>query len=204
MCCCQCVRGCVECWSLFQLLQKDMFISWYLSSGFRGITLDCEVKILNVLKDNPKGLGVRELKRKTTEKCVRIWVPKLYDIGYVEYKNPNAKRGQIKTLLITDKGKNHLRVMREIEKLEKEFMKQYGVSLEKDDVNAFKFEKKLFLYEKLLMDIFEDCLKADPKIALRFLKTTLFVVRKALDKKRYNIEMKKMFFEAIKNALLKP
>ena len=93
-------------------------------------------------------------------------------------------------------------LLKEIDKLEKEFKQRYRISSE--DISSLKFERKLDLYEKLLTDIFDDCLKANYKIALRFLNTTLFVIRKVLDKKQYDIEMEKLFLESIKNALLKP
>lgn len=186
-----------------QLFHKVRFINGYLSSDFWGITLNsCEVRILSVLKSNPRGLGVRELKRKTSEKCVRLRLPKLRDAGYVEFKNPNAKRGERKIVLITEKGKHHLRIVREIEKIENEFMKKYGVSTEEIDI--LTFEKKLDIYEKVLVDIFDACLKADSRSAVRFLKITLFVVRKVLDKKLYDLETHKFILETIQKTLLTP
>jgi len=154
-----------------------------------------------VLKDNPKGFGVRGLKIKTSEKCVRNWLFRLYELGYVSYE-PKLKRGKKKIVSITEKGLRHLMLLKEIDKLEKEFKQRYRISSE--DISSLKFERKLDLYEKLLTDIFDDCLKANYKIALRFLNTTLFVIRKVLDKKQYDIEMEKLFLESIKNALLKP
>lgn len=165
--------------------------------------MDCDSRILNVLKQYPNGLGVRELKRKTSEKCVRNWLSKLYDMKYIKYKNPDAKLGQTKIVLITDKGRSHAKLLREIEKIEIEFLKKFGVS-SLDNISILQFEKELDLYEKLLTDIFDISLKADSKIAIRFLNTTLFAVRKVLDKKRYDIDTHKLILETIRNALLKP
>ena len=161
--------------------------------------MNCEYRILRALKDHPKGLGVRELKRKTSEKCVRLWLPKLYDREFVKY--PNVKRGQKKLVLITDKGFTYRRFLAEMDILEKEFMEKCGIS-SIDDVNILQFEKKLDLYERVLMDIFDVCLKADSKFALRFMNLTLFVIRKALDKKRYDFDTRIRFLKAIEEALL--
>jgi len=165
--------------------------------------LECESRILEALKDNRlEGLGVLELKRKTSEKCVRLWLPKLYKRGCIEYRNPAAKRGQKKIVVITEEGLNYDKFLREIKDIEKEFMKDYGVR--SDSVCVICFEKKLDLYEKVLMDIFDICLKTDSKFAVRFLNTTLFVVRKVLDKKQYDLETRITILKTIQNALLKP
>lgn len=163
--------------------------------------MDCESRILRALIDNSKGLGVRELKRKTSEKCVRNWLPELLHRGYVNY-NPKAERGKKKIVVITERGVNHRNLLHEIEKIEKKFLKEYGIPSADDTVLTVLFEKKLDLYEKLLMDIFSTCLETDYKIALRFLNMTLFAVRKVLDKKRWDIETKKIFLHAIQNAFL--
>lgn len=157
--------------------------------------MNCEYRILRALKDHPKGLGVRELKRKTSEKCVRLWLPKLYGRRFVKY--PNVKRGQKKLVFITDKGLTHRRFLEKMDVLEKEFLKNFGVS-STHDVSMLQFEKKLDLYERVLMDIFDVCLKADPKFALRFLKLTLFVIGKVLEKKRYDYDTRIRFLKAIK------
>lgn len=157
--------------------------------------MSCEYRILRALKDHPKGLGVRELKRKTSEKCVRLWLPRLYTRGFVKY--PNVKRGEKKLVFITDKGLTYRRFLKEMDVLEEEFMKNFGVS-STDDVNTLEFEKKLDLYERVLMDIFDVCLKADPKFALRFMNLTLFVIGKVLDKKRYDYDTRIHFLKAIK------
>lgn len=175
----------------------------YLSSAKEGITLECENRILEALKDNRReGLGILELKQKTSEKCVRLWLPKLYKRGCIEYKNPDVKRGQKKIVVITEEGLNYDKFLREINDIEKEFMKIYGVR--SDSVRMICFEKKLDLYEKVLMDIFDVCLKTDSKFALRFLNITLFVVRKVLDKKQYDLETRITILKTIQNALLKP
>lgn len=163
--------------------------------------MSCEYRILRALKDNPKGLGIRELKRKTSEKCVRLWLPKLHALEYVKYKNPNAKRGQMKPVLITHKGLTYKKFLEEIDGLEKMFIETFGVNSANDKVSILQFEKKLDLYEKLLMDIFDICLKTDPKFALRFLNITLFVVKSVLQRKRLDYKMKINFLKAIQNIL---
>jgi DNA-binding PadR family transcriptional regulator len=174
------------------------------SSTKEGTTLYGESRILRVLKDKyPNGLGILELKRRTSEKCVRLWLPKLYERGCIEYKNPDAKRGEKKIVVITEEGLKDETLWREIRDIEEEFLKKYDVHSNENNVDMLRFEKKLDLYEKVLMDIFDVCLRTDSKFALRFLNTTLFVVRKVLDKKQYDLETRIIVHKTIQNALLK-
>jgi len=158
-----------------------------------GITLDCHDRILTVLKEHSDGLGVRELKRNVSEKCVRFRLPELLDEGFVEIKNRGVKRGQKKIIVITDFGREYLTVMGLNEAVQEKFYKACKVR---------SINEKIDLYLKILEDIFGYCLDAGNKgSAMRLVERTNTAFRNIVDKKLKYYEMEKRAYEkALKSS----
>lgn len=153
------------------------------------------------LRDNhPKGLGVRELKRKTSEKCVRFKLPNLLADGFAAIKNPKARRGQKKIVIITEKGLKDTNLLRQMNRMEEQFKKTYNIR-SFDELQGLSLTDRLALYERVLMDSFNLCLDCNAEVAMRFIRLTLHVFRKVLDKKKYDLETMKRFYEVIHKTL---
>ena len=149
--------------------------------------MDCHDRILTILKEYPDGLGVRELKRKVSEKCVRLRLPELMDEGSVEVENQGVKRGQKKIIVITDFGREYLKVMGLNAAVQERFYKACKVR---------SIDEKIDLYLKILEDIFGYCLDAGNKgSAMRLVERTNTAFRNIVDKKLKYVEMEKRAYE---------
>ena len=157
---------------------------------------EIEAKILFVLYENREGLGYNELKHKIPEKSLRKYLPNHIKQGYVRIEERKVRGGIQHMHILTQEGRDYVKFSSEIEKIENEFREKFGLAY--SDIDKMAFKKKLELYEKIFVSLFEDCLKADPKFAIRLVNTTVFAIRKVAELKM----QKEKVMNTIRKALL--
>lgn len=144
--------------------------------------MDNKEKILRVLHENPKGLGYNQLKRKVYEKSLRRWLPELEIDGMIKIRKVKMRGGIRKLHLLTDKGKQLVKVMRLNAGIQEKFYKVCGVR----SVN-----ERLDLYSKILEDVFDFCLENPESVEVdnfgyidRFVAVTMTAQKNVIDRKR--------------------
>ena len=160
-------------------------------------------KILDILRENPKGLGYNELRLKGVhDKFLRKFLPKHIENGFVRLEK-KAVRGGIKHVhFLTDKGRDYIKMSIEIQKIENEFLQKFGIQ-STSNVETYTLEKKLSLYEKISLSIIEDLLKIDDNCAVHFLEMMFSIAQTVKERMISDTTLNKKMLEAERDAFLK-